>query len=190
MSRRTLRDIALYTLVVAEALRLAERPGESITRAEIEAEADRWFNRRPEPARKRQNRHLRIYFTRPCRPWLTFLGRFQPSATVQQPYADHVTKFADSLRERGLSAQTVANSSRALHRFLARIEEADLSLETLTVVQVDDLLAKMVGDGGYARTTIQAWASTLRQFFRFAEGRGWCREGLAAAIMAPASLRP
>ena len=55
MSRRTLRSIALYTLVVAKALRLAERPGEFITRAEIEAEADRWFNRRPEPARMRQN---------------------------------------------------------------------------------------------------------------------------------------
>jgi integrase/recombinase XerD len=185
MSRRTLRDIALYTLVVAEALRLAERPGESITRAEIEAEADRWFNRRPEPARMRQNRHLRIYFTGHVVRWLTFLGRSQPSATVQQPDADRVTKFADSLRERGLSPQTVANSSRQLHRFLARIKEADLSLEALTVVQVDDLLAKMVGDAGYARTTIRAWASTLRQFFRFAEARGWCRKGLAASIMAP-----
>ena len=48
MSRRTLRDIARYTLLVAEALRLAERPGELITRAEIEAEADRWFDRRSE----------------------------------------------------------------------------------------------------------------------------------------------
>ncbi len=185
MSRRTMRSIALYTLVVAEALRLAERPGEFITRAEVEVEADRWFNRRPEPARMRQNRQLRVYFTGHVVRWLTFLGRFQPSATVHQPYADLVAKFVDSLRERGLSAQTVANSSRELHRFFARIEEVDLSFETLTVVQVDDLLAKMVRDAGYARTTIRAWASTLRRFFRFSEGRGWCRAGLAAAIMAP-----
>ena len=35
------------------------------------------------------------------------------------------------------------------------------------------------------RVTIQTHASTLRAFFRYAEGRGWCRPGLAAAIMAP-----
>ena len=41
------------------------------------------------------------------------------------------------------------------------------------------------GIEGYARVTIQTYASTLRAFFRYAEGRGWCRPGLAAAIMAP-----
>ena len=48
---------------------------------------------------------LRVYFTGHVVRWLTFLGRFQPSATVQQPYADLVAKFVDSLRERGLSAK-------------------------------------------------------------------------------------
>ena len=54
VSRDVCERIAIYTLVVAKALRLAERPGELITRAEIEAEADRWANRRPEPAKMRQ----------------------------------------------------------------------------------------------------------------------------------------
>ena len=49
MSPRTLGDIARFTLRVAEALRLAERPGELITRSEIEAEAERWVNRLPKP---------------------------------------------------------------------------------------------------------------------------------------------
>ena len=53
------------------------------------------------------------------------------------------------------------------------------------MAQVDELLAKKVRDAGYARITVQRWASALRRFFRFAEGRGWCRKGLAAAIMAP-----
>ncbi len=43
MTRRTLRDIALYTLIVAKALRIAERPTEFVTRAQIEAEAKRWL---------------------------------------------------------------------------------------------------------------------------------------------------
>jgi integrase/recombinase XerD len=36
---------------------------------------------------------------------------------------------------------------------------------------------------GYARTSIQGYINSLRAFFRYAEQRGWCRAGLAAAIM-------
>ena len=43
----------------------------------------------------------------------------------------------------------------------------------------------MLGQGGYARVTIQTWAGELRAFFRFAETRGWCRKGLAACIRGP-----
>src|SRR5437879_12936787 len=52
MAPRTLRCIAIYTLVVAKALRLADRPDELLTRREIEAEADRWANRQPRPPRR------------------------------------------------------------------------------------------------------------------------------------------
>ena len=114
------------------------------------------------------------------------MQRLQAPATIQQPYADHVAIFADYMaRERGLSPRTIAYDSRTTHQFLAQAEEAGFRLEMLTVAQVDELLAKKVRDAGYARITIQRWASALRRFFRFAEGRGWCRKGLAAAIMAP-----
>jgi len=186
LSWRTLQAIALYTLVVAEALRMAERPGECITRAEIEAEADRWFNRRSAKAMVPKSRQLlRLYFTNHVARWLIFLGRLQVAVTVQHPYADHVTKFADSVRERGLSPQTVAYYSRAINHFLAQIEEAGRHLKSLTIVQVDELLAKKVAEEGYARSTIQRWSSVLCLFLRFAEERGWCRKGLAAAITAP-----
>jgi integrase/recombinase XerD len=180
MCPSTLQHIARYTLVIAEALRLAERPGELITRAEIDAEADRRINERP------KRRMLTFRFTGHAIRWLTFLGRLQVAAPVQPLYAGHVAEFADYLvRERGLSPRTVAYDSRTTRQFLAQIEDTDLRLKKLTVAQVDELLAKNVREGGYARTTIQRWASALRRFFRFAEGRGWCRHGLAAAIMAP-----
>jgi integrase/recombinase XerD len=186
MSSGMLRGIASFTLAIAKALRLAERPGEIITRIELEAEAERWVNRRPKPRGRQSDRRLRVEFTSHAVRWLTFLRRLQPLATAERPYAEHVAQMADSmLRERGLSPQTVAYDSRTTHQFLAQIEELGLRLEMLTVTQVDDLLAKKVRDAGYARATIQRWASTLRRFFRFAEGRGWCRKGLAAAIMAP-----
>ena len=95
MSPRTLRGIASYTLVVAKALRLADRPGELITRAEIEAEADRWANRQPKPPKMANVRARAVGFTGHAIRWLTFLGRLQPPAAVQQPYAEHVAQFAD-----------------------------------------------------------------------------------------------
>jgi hypothetical protein len=70
MSPRTLRDIAIYTLAVAGALRLADRPNELITRAEIEAEADRWANRQPGPPMMRDTRLSRLLFTGQACRWL------------------------------------------------------------------------------------------------------------------------
>ena len=186
MARRTLRLIALYLLIVAKALRLADRPDELITRAEIEAEAHRWANRRPRPAQMRSVRLAWLRFTGPASRWLAFLGRLQPPAAAPRPYAEAVAQFGDSmLRERGLSSRTIEPRCRTISEFLSLIVEAGLRLDTLTVAQVDALLARKVRDEGYARVTIQTYASTLRAFFRYAEGRSWCHPGLAAAIMAP-----
>jgi len=182
----TLRAIATYTLVVAKALRLADRPGEFITRNEIEVEAERWANRQPRPPTMRLFHPALRAFKGHAIRWLTFLGRLQRPTAVQRPYAEYVAQYSDyQLRERGLSPMTVAYASRTIHWFLAQIEEAGLRLKTLNVAHVDELLAKKVCEEEYARSTIQTWVSTLRPFFRFSEGRGWCRQGLAAAIMAP-----
>ncbi len=180
MSPSHLQHIARYILVITEALRLAERPGELITRMEIEAEANRRVRERP------KRRMLTFRFTGEAVRWLKFLGRLQVPATVPSVYAEHVAEFADHLlQERGLSPKTVARDRWTTDQFLAQIEAADLQPKNLTVAQVHELLAKKVRDSGYARITIQTWASVLRRFFRFAEGRNWCRQGLAAAIMAP-----
>jgi integrase/recombinase XerD len=186
MSPRTLRGIAIYTLVVAKALRLADRPGEVVTRAEIEAEADRWVNRYPRPSAMRVAHCARLRFTGYATRWLTFLGRLQLPSTTPGPYAEHVDQFTDfMLRDRGLSPLTAEYRGRDIREFLARIDKSGLRLNTLTVTQVDELLARKVRDEGYARASVQTYASTLRAFFRYAESRGWCRAGLAAAIMAP-----
>src|SRR4051794_30427162 len=63
MSRETLRRIARYTLIAAEALRLAERPGEVISRAEVAAEVLDWSDRRSRRSTARQIHLLRVDFT-------------------------------------------------------------------------------------------------------------------------------
>jgi integrase/recombinase XerD len=185
MSRRTLRSIARYTLIAAQTLRLAERPSEAITRAEVAAEVERWSARRSRRSTARQVRVLRVDFTSHVIRWLTFLGRLQPAAQAPQPYADHIAQFLDGVRERGLSPQTIGNYRRVIRPFLAQLEETGLRLKTLTVAQLDELVIKKFRDEGYARSTIQTCASVFRLFTQFAEERGWCRQGLAAAIMAP-----
>jgi integrase/recombinase XerD len=185
MSRRTLRSISCYTLIFARALHLAKRPSKLVTRAKVEAEVDRWLRRRSRRSSPRQLRVLRVDFTNHVVRWLKFLGRLQPAAKVHQPYADHIVKFLDRVRERGLSPQTIANYSRVIRPFLAQIEEEGLRLKTLTVVQLDQLVIKKLRDEMYARSTIQTCMSVIRLFLQFAEECGWCRQGLAAAIMTP-----
>lgn len=136
MTYETLRSIAGYTLVIANALRLAERSGELITRTEIDAEADRWVNRPVQPPKEQRM----LTFTGHAIRWLAFLERLEQPKTAERPYADHVAQFSEyQLRERGLSAQTIAYAARTLLQFLAQIDEAKLQLKTLTVAQVDEL---------------------------------------------------
>jgi site-specific recombinase XerD len=185
MAVHTLRAIAGYLLIVAKGLRLAHRPGERITPAEIERSAERWANRRPKPPNKRRPL-ARRHFRRNAVRWLSFLGRLQPLVRAPRPYANHVAQFADfMLRERGLTSQTIRQRRWTINKFLEQIDAAGLQFGKLTVAHVDEMLLAMVHDKGYARKTIRTRVSALRAFFRFAEGRGWCRPGLASGLMVP-----
>jgi site-specific recombinase XerD len=193
MAPGTLRVIAVYTLAIARTLCLADRAGELITLAEIEAGADRYvrLSNRHHPRRPKKHKggYLWQSFIGHAVRWLTFLGRLQRPA-VEQPYANHVAQFTNYLlQERGLSPRTVAYSQRTLFQFLGQMAAAHLRLKTLTVAQVDQLLAEQVRDKEYARKTITGWATVLRGFFAFVERRGWCRPGLAAGIKAPRVYR-
>src|SRR5262245_9155893 len=77
MSQWTLRAIDIYLVVVARVLRLAKRPVESITRAEINAAANRWARRRPRLPRAEHQSRSR--FKGRAIRWLSFLGRLQPT---------------------------------------------------------------------------------------------------------------
>jgi integrase/recombinase XerD len=186
----TRRHIANYILVVAKALRLADRPGELITAEEIEAAAQRWAGHRSQQPKGQVLEHARRAFQRHALRWLQFLGRLQPPATAPRPYAEQIAQFTDyQLRERGLSPNTVERDRRALHRFLAQLEQAGRQLRTLSITQMDELLATKIGEEKWTRRYLSTWVSILRPFLRFAEGRGWCRPGLADALMVPRVFR-
>ena len=163
---------------------LADRPGELITPAEIEAEADRWANRRPEPPKMRQ-----IAVRGPISRAMPSDGSPSWGACNYRPQSRGRTpNMSLNSPTHAPGAWPVAPNRRYPCRKSTRSSPRSTRVacaSSLTVPQVDEFLAKMVRDGGYARTTVQTWTSTLRAFFRYAEGCGWCRLGLAAAIMAP-----
>lgn len=185
MGRRTLRETALYLLIVARYLRLADRPGEAISRAEIERQARRWADRTDTPKRAGFS-HPRCRFIRYATRWLRLLGRLQPLPATPHPYAPQIAGFAEFLsRERGLAATTIEGRCRTLRLLLRRLRPSGGPLGQVTVAQLDDALVGHITDGHYARATVQDCAGTLRSFFRYAERQGWCHPGLAATIKAP-----
>jgi integrase/recombinase XerD len=186
VARHGLQVRAYYLLIVAQRLRLAERPGEVITPGEIERQARRWAQQ-PGPRKVIGSEWQRVYFLRYATQWLQFCGRLQPLSEPPHRYAEMIAPFADFLgREKGLVPSTIRACCSRVRQFLDRlVPTAGDSLGTITVTQLDEALADYVAAGGYSRTTVQEIVGKLRAFFRYAEMSHWCRPGLAAALKAP-----
>ena len=189
MSALGLRMVAAYSLSISKILRLADRPGEIISRAEVAAVADLWIRRANRRFTKREKRKrgcpLWLLVKSQAFRWLKFLGRLQTRPSPQ-PYDNRIAQFVDYLsRERGFTAQTVALRCRTISKFLEVVEKAGLSFDTICVTRIDELLLRQVQNSGFARATIKSWFSSIRTFCRFAEDRRWCRRGLADALILP-----
>jgi integrase/recombinase XerD len=185
-TRSSLRLIAQHQLVLIESLQLATR--DSITVEEIQAAADLWVQRQPQPHTHNATdyRYARLRFISDAQQWLTFLGRLRPQETRRRPYTHLIEEFADHmLREKGLSPHTIRIRCWHVEQFLNSCWEQDRSFDMVTIADIDAAIARKGARDGYARQSIQHYANALRAFFRYAEQRGWCSSGLAAAIMAP-----
>jgi site-specific recombinase XerD len=171
LSYTSLRRIAASLLTVTDALRLADRPDEVITREEVERKATD------------DRRRFISLATR----WLQFLGRLeQRPVPPTHPCAAKVKAFIPYMQhEQGWSPETVRRRGGAVQQFLDRLGATDNTFHDITITQIDKTLMEMVLQDSYARRTVQTLAGDLRAFFRYAESRGWCRKGLAAAIQSP-----
>jgi len=168
VSRPTLRRIAQDLLVFTKTFALVKHPQRIITREEIQ--------------RKTADHRLRSL----ARRWLCFLQRLEELPAPVSPYADKIKAFADYMeQERGLSPVTICNRCWLIPRFLNRLGRTDDSLREITAQRIDEVLQEMVSQGQYARVTIRGMAGEVRAFFRYAETRGWCCQGLAACIRGP-----
>jgi len=57
-------------------------------------------------------------------------------------------------------------------------------LHTISIADVDAFI-EAKGNQGWRRSSLSCLTSSLRSFFHYAEGQGWCAPGLAAVIESP-----
>src|SRR5215831_627114 len=122
--------------------------------------------------------------------WLRFMKRLRPPSVALPVYQPLKEEFADYLRvERGLSAETIRTRCGRVEDFLRWFFDNHESLRQLTIADLDEAIARKGRDDGYARVTLQGYASALRTFVRYAESKGWCSTGLAAGVVSPRVYR-
>jgi len=181
VAKSTLREIAIYQLIVIDFLKLQGRV--IVSYGDIEAAAERW-------SQYKAGSFSKTRFIKHATHWLRFLNLLKAPALPTYPFSGFIKEFADFMREeRGLSIETINFRCGQIKTFLAELYGQRISLSDLAITQIDNVLLQRINQGKFSRRTIQTQASALRSFFRYAEQRGWCQCGLANAIRAPRVFR-
>jgi integrase/recombinase XerD len=183
-TRSSLRLIAQHLLVFIDCLHL--ETADEIDFEQINTAADLWIGRQPQPHNVTDYRYGRMRFISEAKHWLGFLGRLRLPQVPCRPYTHMIEEFAVyASQERGLSRHTIRIRCWFLEQFLDRYWQQDRPFNEISIVDIDTAIARKGEQDSYARTSIKSYVTALRSFFRYAEQRGWCRQGLATAIMSP-----
>lgn len=184
-SKSTLRTLAQQMLVIIDYLQLDGSNGE-ISEAEIEDAANRWINRKHHLSNNmKPSQHAKEVFISVTTNWLRFIGRLHLQQPSIYPYSSMIDGFVNYLSsEKEFSKTTIPGLRGRLREFLSKLYRQNCSLTELTIDEIQDIINSKAKEG-WARTTIRGYCYSLRLFFRYAEMRGWCKTGLATAIISP-----
>ena len=96
--------------------------------------------------------------------------------------SDLIDQFAGYMRlDRGLAESTITKRITCTKDFFEYLEDA-YPLDQLNIADIDKILEKYATRRLHSRRTVQSNAASIRAFFVYAEGRGWCQQGLAQSI--------
>lgn len=183
-ARTTLKTVAAYQLAVIRTMDL--QPSGEVCPEEVHAAADRWVSRTALHHARKGAAPARAAFTSTAIGWLRFLGRLHEPRKADAPGAALVAEYAHYMcAERGLAPLTIYTRCKSIEEFLERLAADGRSMRDLTLVDLDDAIARKGIRDGCTRASIRRYVYTLRGFLRFAERRQWCPAGLAAGILAP-----
>jgi integrase/recombinase XerD len=173
-SPQTLRNIAWILMYLTQHLPMHEA---EITPAEIEAAAERWAmtTHRSVTCLRIGKREFVFHATN----WMRLLGRLQEQR-VERPFAAELDAFLEfAIADRGLSPITIQHYRLCVGEFLAWVDQERKTLLEVTLDDISSYLQKLA-QRRLKRTSIAVHVAKLRNFFRYAESRHWCRSGLAA----------
>jgi len=183
-TQSSLRLIAQHLLVFVDYLPLTT--ADAISIEQIHAAADRWINRQPRPAHVTDYYHGRMRFISDARQWLSFLGRLRPSASAPHAYTYMIEDYTHYMtQEQGLSPHTIRGRRWHLEQFLERFWQQQRPFDQISIADIDAAVVRKGEQDHYSRVSMKGYVTVLRAFFRYAEQRGWCAPGLAAAILSP-----
>ena len=173
-SRKTLRNIAQLLLAVAYHLRL-DQP--EITLVAIEAAAAAWAKTTQRSSRCRHVGERQFVYH--AAGLLRMLGRLRESRP-EVAYTARLDAFLQfQWHERCLSPSTLHHYERCVSEFLQWIDQQEKPLEEVTLEDISRYFQSLT-QRKLKRTSIALHVAKLRNFFRYAESKHWCRTGLAA----------
>ena len=180
-----LATLAAYLLRLIRLLTLTEPRAVSV--AEVEEAASQWWRPGMDEFRKRGGHHIRMEFAANSLRWLKFLGWLEePEMPPGRPPTPQVAAFAAWARgERGYAEATVESCCAVVEDFFRFLAESNIPFASVSIVDVDRAVAAKSAHAELSRRTIENMTARLKMFFRFAEDRGWCKPGIAAAITFP-----
>jgi site-specific recombinase XerD len=176
----SLKKIAWVQLTVAHSLDLHQG---KVTARDIEMAVDGRKRFRFSPSQDSDgSRQELIYF---ATGWLRRLGYLELPRKAENSFDSHIASFVRYLREeRGLSPVTISTRRERLVWFFESLHPPRDSLRSISIADVEAFIERK-GNQGWKRSSLSCLASSLRSFFRYAEGQGWCALGIAAVIKSP-----
>ena len=181
-SRKTLENLAHLLVSIAQHLPL-QQP--IITQNEIEVSAEAWSRT---THRSATCMHVgRMQFVFHATNWMRLLERLQEH-NVERPFAEEIDTFLHfCVHERALSPSTLFHYRVCVGEFLVWLDRQRKTLRGVTLEDISSYL-QTLAQRKLRRTSIALHIAKLRNFFRYAEAKRWCRAGLAA-IDAPRIYR-
>lgn len=179
----TLRQIACYQIHIMEYLSFSER--RTVKESEVVYAAEKWEKAIiPGVHKKSGRKENKQAFIRVASGWLRWMGVYVPEPDNPIQY-DFIRRYLYHLvLEKGYSERTEEARDSMLKIFFRYLDAEGLLLEDVTAGTIDGYLEKRSMDG-CGRRAIAGNASVLRDFFRYAEEQGWCRNGIRSSIRSP-----
>lgn len=181
-SRSMLRKIAWVLLAVARGIDIDHG---KVTARDIELAVDGRARSNRTLVRSKNLKGSRQLFVHIATEWVRSIGVLEQPAEVESPFAPQIAAFARYLNEeRGLSPVTISTRRERLAWFFKSLSPVRNSLRTISIHDVDAFI-QAKSNQGWSRSSLASLASSLRSFFYYAQGQGWCAPGVASVIESP-----